>query len=158
MSRPLTSVKKETRILGIDTCNKKFIIGVVTRGGIYLDGVIRFSKPLNIIPSDLATAITRTKYFPELRAIMIHDLSDRWKPNPIQRITRLPVITVSLKQRTDDSSFQLFKEKRRRLWIRTGFATTSSSQILSLTWRNSGLPEPLRIAHLLAKKANLGPN
>src|SRR2546430_12592825 len=47
MTRPIGTIKKETRTLGLDTCDPGLTIGVIVRGGTYVDGIISFPSSGN---------------------------------------------------------------------------------------------------------------
>jgi len=151
MSRPLLRVKKEIRLLGLDACNPCLTIGAVVRGGLYLDGVMAFTQDAEGEADRLAKQIVKSRYFPELRTIMLHDPRGLLDPNTVQQITRLPVISISLDSRFEAQGYRLYGNDRKQLWIKTDLESPSLEKILSLTKSGASLPEPLRIAHLLAK-------
>lgn len=152
MSRPITHVKQEIRILGLDTCNPRFTVGAVVRGGRFLDGVIVYSRGQPKSAGELLKRITNSKYFPELRAIMLHDPTGNLDSELIQRKIRLPVINVSNIGHGNEGSYRAFRKNRRQLWFKAQIETSTVQRILSLVWIKDRLPEPLRIAHLLAKR------
>jgi endonuclease V-like protein UPF0215 family len=147
MNRSLGSVKKEIRILGLDTCNPKVTTGAIVRGGLYLDGVVVF--PSNLNAAKLTDEIVETKYFPELRAIMVHDPTTRLGSESTMRKTGLPAIFVDRQIRGKRPMGM--RDRPRLLSIRTELDRPSLARVLDLTQRGGFLPEPLRIAHLLAK-------
>jgi endonuclease V-like protein UPF0215 family len=153
MSKPLGGhVKKEIRILGLDTCSPRATIGAVVRGGLYLDGILTFSKELTMV--HLAKAILETKYYPEVRLIMVHDPKRNLRSKTIQEITNLQILRIS----SADDALGLSRSKYQ--WASskgvTGDPTLDSKSlgvIFRLTQTRGRLPEPVRIAHLLAKLA-----
>jgi endonuclease V-like protein UPF0215 family len=149
MSESLRNVKKEIRILGLDACNPKITIGAIVRGGLYLDGVLAFPKKIN--SAELAREITETKYFPELRVIMIHDPKHRLNSRVIRRITAMPLIQVPLDSKTNDRNRETSETESGQHWGRTALHPSTLRKILALTQVRGALPEPARIAHLLAK-------
>jgi len=149
MTIHLRSVKTEARILAIDTCKKGRIIGVVYRGGLYLDGVLLLGRTAN--PRDeMGREIRQSKYFPELRILMVHDPSKSTSPETIQNETRLPLMEISTR-RLDDMNYLLFRGRPGRIWIKTLLDSLTVQRVLDLTWTTSRLPEPVRVAHLLAR-------
>ncbi|HZY47833.1 MAG TPA: hypothetical protein VFE96_08570 [Candidatus Bathyarchaeia archaeon] len=149
MTRKLT-VKREIRTLGIDLCYSERIIGAVARGGTFLDGIATFpSKPI-LNDRSIGSAITKLKFFPELRLIMTHDPKSRIDSRVIERVTKLPVIHVSSTGKRRLDGFELFKMRRKRLWAKSPLSAQILREILSTTWIVGALPEPLRIAHLVA--------
>ena len=147
MSQSLRNVRKEIRILGVDACNPKFTTGAIVRGGLYLDGVIVLPPKVNAV--ELAKEITETKYFPELKVIMIHDPRSRLNSRIIGRITALPIIQVppDINMMTRNREYAESNQD----WKGTTLHSPTLSKILKLTQTSGDMPEPVRIAHLLAK-------
>jgi len=150
MTRRLT-VKKEIRTLGLDLCNPQRLVGAVVRGGTFLDGVMIF--PSKSIPKSkpIASAILGTRFFPELRLIMTHDPKLRLDPKVIERLIRLPVIQVDSTRERNSDGFKPYKVGRKWLQVRSFLPPRVLQEILSTTWATGMLPEPLRIAHLVAR-------
>src|SRR5260370_17944039 len=98
MIRPMRAVKEEIRILGLDTCNPGQTVGVVARGGLYLDGVIPFPPNPKNAMKECARRIIDSAYFPELRAVMLHDPGDERDSRSLERITSLPTIQFFKKE------------------------------------------------------------
>jgi hypothetical protein len=150
MTRRLT-VKKEIRTLGLDMCNPRRLIGAVVRGGTFLDGIVVFpSKPIPKSKS-IGSAILRTRFFPELRVIMTHDPKARLEAKVIERLTRLPVIQVNSARKRNPDGFKQYKVGRKCLQVKSPLPPGVLKEILSTTWATEMLPEPLRIAHLVAR-------
>ncbi len=149
MTLTIRTVKKEIRILGLDFCNNNRIIGAVTRGGDLLDGIISFPTLARPDSRRIAQQIRQTRYYPELRAVMIHDPGHRSKPEVIERTSRLPVIRV-LAKKPGHRRYRIILVKRGLLWVQTGLSDETLRKVLSLTWTWGRLPEPARAAHLLA--------
>ena len=147
--KSLKSVKPEIRILGLDSCNPRVIIGAIVRGGRYLDGVLAFSKKNS--PGKLAREITETMYFPELRIIMVHNPNGSLNASTIQRITQLPLINISIISNDRAKSARSSGPKQHRERNQAGLDPTLLRRILELTQAKGHLPEPVRIAHLLSK-------
>ncbi len=151
MIRPLRAVKKETRIIGLDTCNPDLAVGVVVRGGFYLDGVISFLPEPSDASKTSARRIIETVYFPELRAIMLHDPNDQLDSTVVERVANLPTMAISERKPHHGRGYSVFQGNLGRLWIKTRFESTTLKKILSVSWTIDKLPEPLRVAHLVAK-------
>lgn len=148
MTRKLT-VKKEIRTLGIDLCNPRRTVGAIARGGSLLDGITLL--PFGSAgPQSLGPAIRRSKFFPELRTIMIHDPRSRLDARIINKMTKLPIIEVRSKGRPSSDGYMPVKIGRKQLWVRTSLPAQVAREVLSTTWTAGALPEPLRIAHLVA--------
>lgn len=150
MTRDLT-IKKEIRVLGLDLCNPGRLFGAVTRGGYYLDGVLVLPSKPSVETTRIASTILRTRFFPELRLIMIHDPETRLDARIVQRLTKLPVIQVDPTRKRQSEGFKLYKVGQRQLSARGSLPPRTLQEILLTTWTTGMLPEPLRIAHLLAR-------
>jgi hypothetical protein len=150
MTRKLT-IKKEIRTLGLDLCNPRRLVGAVVRGGLYLDGILVFpSKPIPKSRS-IASAILGTRFFPELRLIMTHDLKVRLGAKVIERLTKLPVIQVDSARKRSSDGFKRYKVGRKSLQVKSSLPPVVLQEILLTTWTSGMLPEPVRIAHLVAR-------
>src|SRR5438093_6609475 len=157
MTRNLT-VKKEIRTLGLDPCNPRRLMGAVTRGGNYLDGVFVLPPKPTLKTTWIASAIIRTRFFPELRLIMTHDPEKQLDPKEIERLTKLPIITVDSTRKRQSDGFKSYKVGAKQLQVKSSLPSEILQEILSTTWATGMLPEPLRIAHLLARSRFLGKN
>ena len=150
MTRSLT-VKKEIRTFGLDLCNPLRVVGAVTRGGDYLDGVLLLSSNPTLDTTWIASKILRTRFFPELRLIMTHDPERKLDPMEIERLTKLSVITVESTRKRQSNGFKSYKVRRKQLQVKSSLTPGILQEILSTTWTTGTLPEPLRIAHLLER-------
>src|SRR5260370_18960464 len=112
MIRPMLAVKEEIRILGLDTCNPRLTVGVVARGGLFLDGVISFPPNLENTMRECARRIVDSAYFPELRAVMLHDPSGERDPRSLERITSLPTIAISKDEPGHGRGYKVFHASR----------------------------------------------
>jgi endonuclease V-like protein UPF0215 family len=150
MTRKLI-VKKEIRALGLDTCNPQRLVGAVVRGGTFLDGVVLFPSKLIPKSKSIASAVLRTRFFPELRLIMTHDPKVRLDPKVIEGLTGLPVIQIDSARKRSSDGFKPYKVGRKWLQVKSSLSLRVLQEILSTTWATGMLPEPLRIAHLVAR-------
>jgi endonuclease V-like protein UPF0215 family len=150
MIRPIRAIKEEIRILGLDTCNPDLTLGVVARGGLYFDGVIPFPPTTKNAPKELARRIIDSAYFPELRAVMLHNPNTEPDSDSLAKATRLPTIAISKDEPAHARSYKAFQGNMGRLWIETRLELTVLRKILASSWTFGRLPEPLRLAHLLA--------
>ena len=149
MTHSLT-VKKEIRTLGLDLCNPRRVMGAVTRGGDYLDGVLVLPPKPTLNTIWIASAIIRTRFFPELRLIMTHDPEMQLDAKMIERLTKLPVITVDSTRKRQSDDFKSYKVGEKEVQVKSSLSSKILQEILSTTWSTGTLPEPLRIAHLLS--------
>src|SRR2546428_3611674 len=150
MTRRLT-VKKEIRTLGLDLCNPRRLVGAVVRGGTFLDGVVVLPSKLIPESKSIGSAILGTRFFPELRLIMIHDPKVRLDAKVIERLTRLPVIQIDSARKRNSAGFKPYRVGRKGLQVKSLLPPGVLQEILSTTWARGLLPEPLRIAHLVAR-------
>jgi len=150
MKPAIRTVKKEIRILGLDTCRKQQVFGAVVRGGLFIDGVVRFPLAGSLAERVLAGAILSTRYYPELRAIMLHDPKRLLNPLTLENRAGLPVIEVA-RERRAEKGYERFHANHKTLFHRARLPRETVQKILALTWTEKGLPEPVRVAHLLAK-------
>lgn len=150
MIRPMRGIKEEIRILGLDTCNPRRTVGVVARGGLYLDGVISFPPNPKNTMRECARRIVDSAYFPELRAVMLHNPDDERDSRSLERITSLPTIAISKDEPRHGRGYMVFHGNPGRLWVKTRLELTILKKILTASWTFGRLPEPLRVAHLLA--------
>ena len=148
MTRKLI-VKKEIRTLGLDLCNPQRLVGAIVRGGVYLDGVEVFPSNPRLTIRSIGSAIIETRFFPELRLIMIHDPETRFDTKAIERLTKLPVIHVNSARKGNLNGFKPYKVGGKNLQVKSSLPPGTLQEILSTTWTIGALPEPLRIAHLL---------
>jgi|SRR4029077_16023909 len=157
MTRKLT-VKKEIRTLGLDLCQPRRLVGAIVRGGVYLDGVVVLSSSPIPNSRSIASSILESRFFPELRLIMTHDPETRLNSRTIERLTRLPVIQVKSSRKRNSNGFRPYNINRKELQVKSSLPPGILQEILSITWRTGILPEPLRIAHLLARSRFFGEN
>ncbi len=150
MTRSLT-VKREIRTLGLDLCRPRRMVGAVTRGGTFLDGVLILPLKSTLRTHRIASAIIRTRFFPELRLIMTHDPETQLDAKVVERLTKLPVVQVDPTRKRQSDGFKSYKIGRKQLYVKSSLPPNTIQEILSTTWTTGILPEPLRIAHLLAR-------
>ncbi len=150
MTLSIRTVKREIRILGLDTCRKGEVFGAVVRGGLFLDGVIRLGLPRKQPDRELARGILAAKYYPELRAIMLHDPGLHLDPDVLEKLANLPVMGVS-RVRGLGAGYTSLHSGHGTIYHRSHLSRSTMDKILSLTWSYGGLPEPARLAHVLAR-------
>ena len=153
MTRSMQAIKEEIRIMGVDSCNPGLTVGVVARGGLYLDGVISFPSNTKNAMSACARGVVDSAYFPELRAIMLHSPDDERASRSLEIMTGLPTIAISKDEPRHDGGYKVFRRNRGRLWVKTRLELVILTKILTVSWTFGRLPEPLRVAHLLASLA-----
>jgi len=153
MTLARSTIKSEVRILGLDVCNRRQTVGAIIRGGLYLDGLLTMGTNT----SELGSNIRSSRYYPELRYIMIHqDNGEKFEAQKIQKITRLPVVEIARKKPAEkiSSSYTKLLMEGRMIFLRSTLDHTNTLRLLSLSWTTGPLPEPVRVAHLLAKSTS----
>lgn len=150
MTLSLRGIKNESRVLAIDACNSRRLIGVVYRGGMYLDGVLLFGERAKLAIW-VGKDIRESKYFPELKILMLHDPSDTIDSESLQKETMLPLLAISTKKPKHDKSPQFLQFHQGKIWVKTLLHAATVRRILDLTWTAGPLPEPVRVAHLLGR-------
>lgn len=179
--------KKEIRVLGIDDSPfKKFVkkdvmvIGVIFRGGNWLDGVITTKARVD---GDNATEkiiemVNRCKFKPQLRVILLNGIAvGGFNIIDIQKLnkkTKIPVIVV-VRRKPDIENIKrtlinINKKTKIKLIDRAGQIENFGNiyaqyngidkekvkEILEITCTRSYIPEPIRVAHLIGAGLVLG--
>jgi endonuclease V-like protein UPF0215 family len=181
-------VKPEIRIVGIDdgvftphTTGQCDVIGVVFRGGYWLDGIMRTKIEIDGLDATdkIADMITHSPHYGQLRVVMLDGVTfagfnvvDTLK---LHEITQRPVIAVTREEPDfEDIRKALqhlsFAEKRWKAIQRadrivrvvthpgedaifiqvSGLQVGVARNIVKNTATRSNIPEPLRVAHLVA--------
>jgi uncharacterized protein len=179
-------MKREIRVLGIDDCTFRKtdesvrVIGVVFRGGSFLDGVM--SSVVRIDGDDatdaLAAMVLKSKFLPQLQAIFlngiavggfnvvdIHALSEKTGLPVIVVVRRVPDharITEVLKRLKMPHKAAMIERaglvmQHKRIHFQ--FAGTTEKdvrELLDTCTTHSFIPEPIRVAHLIGQGLILG--
>jgi endonuclease V-like protein UPF0215 family len=82
---------------------------------------------------------------------MLHDPDDQLDSTVVERMTKLPAMVISSNKPNHSGGYQCFQGDLGRSWLKTRLESTTLKKILSVSWTIGKLPEPLRVAHLLAK-------
>ncbi len=155
------------------------IIGAVFRGSSFMDGLLstRIEKDGLDATERIADSILKSRHYDQLSVIMLGGITmagfNLVDLKELNRITKLPVIAVQRKK-PDMKRFRkttkIFNDYKKRLAIvkkagrihtftknsksiyyqRAGIDDKESKEILNITCVRSALPEPLRVAHLIA--------
>jgi len=185
-------VKDEIRVLGIDDMpfdkfkdKRTTVIGVMFRGGNYMDGVV--STDVSVDGTDstkkLSDMINDSKFIKQLQCILLDGIAvggfNVVDVVELSEKTRLPVIVVMRDYpRVDDMHSALKKigmEKKIPLLSRAGkihkvdkvyggsihiqcagIDIEKAKKIIRTTATHSFIPEPIRIAHLVGQGIMLG--
>jgi endonuclease V-like protein UPF0215 family len=186
------SIKNEIRILGVDDSPfdkfkdlKTDLIGVVFRGGSYLEGVLK--EEIDVDGDDvtkmIAEMVNKTRHKGHLRILMLSGLTfaglNIVDIEKLYKETNLPVIVVTRKL-PDISSMKKAitnvknsDEKIRRLLIagklyevnigsekiiiqKKGVNLKDAEDIVRLSTIRGLIPEPIRVAHIIASGITRG--
>ncbi|MEK6820293.1 MAG: DUF99 family protein, partial [Nanoarchaeota archaeon] len=154
-------------------------VGIVYRGGNYLDGLLSFhiKRDGKDATEKIIRAVKKTRHKEQLQLIMLDGLTlggfNVADIQEIRRKTKFPVIAV-MRKKPDMKKFFLALKKagrsreklkmieragkihelkinKKNLYIQTaGISLKKAESILKLTCLHSNIPEPLRVAHLIA--------
>ncbi len=187
----LIKMKHEIRLLGIDdspfTFNEKYanIIGVVMRGGSYIEGVLR--NQISIDGGDATFVckqmIEETRHRKQLKAVLLDGVAlggfNVVDIGEIYNDTDIPVITITrdkpdmakiknaLQKNFDDwknrwsliSKGELYEVETRHnpIYIKyVGLSIDEAKEIIKLSTIRGVIPEPIRVAHLIASGITRG--
>jgi endonuclease V-like protein UPF0215 family len=179
-------VKEEIRILGIDdgpfTKDDKevIVIGVVYRGGEFIDGLLRTFVEIDGLDATekLAKMINSSRHKQQLKVIMLDGITlGGFNIVDVKKLyseTKIPIIVINRKvpdlksiKTALEKNFEDF-EKRWKMILNAGKIKELKLEKFSLYYQNVGLedeeaeeiiltsmkhaqiPEPLRVAHLIA--------
>jgi len=182
------SIKPEIRVLGVDDGvfiphNKGYadVVGVVFRGGYWLDGAMRTEVEVDGLDATekIASMIIASPHYQQLRVIMLNGITfagfNIVDIKELYNKTKLPVITVT-RDKPDmeeiKKALENLPEKERRwqailnagelLTVQTregeepvymqiaGITRSDAEKIVKITSTRSNIPEPLRVAHIVA--------
>ncbi|MBS7654912.1 DUF99 family protein [Candidatus Bathyarchaeota archaeon] len=154
-------MKKEIRIIGFEDgdFNYKSVIGVVFRGGLWLEGLIKFNVESNSnITEKLSKALKNSPHFKQLRVIMLSKNVLAGEKIDLQRLyeaTKLPVIVAYKKRISNNKDIFSVKVKGRKIYASViGLSKDSAKEVLRNSSIKTGFPEPLKAAFLIAKAFN----
>ena len=180
-------VKKEIRVIGIDDSpfnkfkdKKILVVGVVMRGGLYIDGVL--STKVSVDGSDstnnIAGMINKCKFKPQLQCIFLDGIAvagfNVIDVKELNKKTKLPVIVVirrnpdvenikkTLIKINQKQKIRLIEKAGKVIQLNdiyvqlVGVNLEKAKEILKIVCTRSLLPEPIRLAHLIAAGVALG--
>lgn len=179
-------IKPELRILGIDyhsftlrRTRKAILIGIVFRGGLWLDGVMKTEVEVDCldVTDKIADMIETSPHYDQLRVIMLNGVTfagfNVVNVRRLFELTGLPVIALvrgeqnmkdikaALKNLPDweergkaiQDGGELVKMSLNRTTINiliSGIAKEDAEKIVKMSCTRSSMPEPLRVAHIVA--------
>lgn len=183
-------IKEEIRILAFDDGpfkkggHKTVLIGVVFRGGSFMDGMLR--RDITIDGTDAEQELigaTQKMKFKDVRVILLDGITfagfNTVNIAKIHEETKLPVVVVLRKKPNFDEFLNAIgrlphsKERTRCVeaagavyWTKVGdnrlaFQTAGMSEhdaaeIIRVSCSHANMPEPLRVAHLIASGVVMG--
>jgi len=186
--RRFRSIKPEIRVLGVDdgvfiphSKGLVDVVGIVFRGGYWLDGVMRTEIEVDGLDATekIASMIIESPHYKQLRVIMLSgitfagfnvvDIKELYnKTNlPVIALTRDPPKMEEIKQALENLPE---KEKRWKAILNAGeiievqtregeepiymqiagLERRDAEKIVRITSTRSNIPEPLRVAHIIA--------
>jgi len=158
----LREVKKEIRILGIAARSRPgseiHAVGVVYRGRLYLDGVMRTSATGPDITEEVAAMIGESPHRPQIRVILLDtaQLRDGVKIDPISLSDSLskPVVAINTEAHAapGDEHIQHFTYKlgdTESSVLSVGLRIQTAAQVLKIASPAGGTPEALRVAQII---------
>jgi len=157
------------------------IIGAVMRGNTELEGVVssHVTKDGTDATSSIVKMINDSRHKNQLRFIMVNGLTfGGFNVLDIRKVnekTRLPVISVIRKRpdfRRIENALANFSDGKKRLAVLkkagdiyshkriyfqiAGLSEERAREVIDKTLRNSNIPEPIRMAHLIASGVTYG--
>jgi len=179
-------VKEEIRILGIDDGpfsrddKEVIVIGVVFRGGEFLDGVLRTYVSIDGLDATekLSRMINSSKHKQQIKVVMLDGITlGGFNVVDVKKLyseTKIPIIVINRKvpdlksiKRALEKNFDDF-EKRWKMVLNAGkikqmklgkfsiyyqnvgVDDEETEEIILTSLRHAQIPEPLRVAHIIA--------
>ena len=174
-------VKQEIRVIGIDDSpfnkfkdKKILVVGVVMRGGLYVDGVLSAKVDVdgNDSTNKIAGMINKCKFKPQLQCIFLDGIAvagfNVIDVKELNKKTKLPVIVVirrnpdvenikkTLIKINQKQKIKLIEKAGKVIPINNifvqliGINLEMAKEILRIVCTRSLIPEPLRLAHIIA--------
>jgi len=179
-------IKREIRIVGVDDCpfvprkhGKTYVIGIVFRGGYWIDGVMRTSVEVDGLDATekIAEMIKSSPHYRQLRVIMLNGITfagfNVVDVRGLFEFTGLPVLALTREEvNVDEVKAALMKlphwEERWQKIQRAGeilrfrieeteismqavgVSEEDAERIVRISCTRGNIPEPLRVAHLVA--------
>jgi uncharacterized protein len=180
------SIKSEIRVLGVDdgkfvphSHGSVIIVGVVFRGGSWLDGVMHTSIAIDGFDATerITSMINSSPHCKQLRLIMLNGITfagfNLVNIKTLNLATKIPVIAITgdkpdleairlalnnlpgteerWKTVVEAGEIHEIPIRESKLYIvLAGISLENAKQIIALTATRSSVPEPLRVAHLIA--------
>ena len=179
-------IKSEIRVLGVDdgkftphTQGNVIVVGVVFRGGCWLDGVMHTRIAIDGLDAteQIASMINGSPHRKQLRLVMLNGITfagfNVVNIKKLNLATKLPVIALTREKPDLDAIREALKNlprseerwkivleageisevtcKGKKIYMElAGISLVDARKIVELTSTRSSFPEPLRVAHLIA--------
>jgi len=162
------------------------VVGVIYRGAEFIDGLISFKVKVdgNDATTRIARAINKSKHKGQLSLIMLNGIAiagfNVIDIEALSKATNLPVIIVSRKKPRPKLIKETLKKLKQEEKIKAiekagkpktfnlgkkkiyfqfyGISEDKARKILKATIKRGHMPEPLRVAHIIASGITLGEN
>lgn len=156
------------------------VVGTVFRGGLYLDGILstKVSVDGSNATKKLAEMINKCKFKPQLQCILLDGIAvggfNVIDIKELSKKTKLPVIVIIRKKPDINNIKKILTKLNKKSKIKliekagsvvpvnkiyiqlTGLSIEKAREILKITCTRSLIPEPIRIAHLIASGITCG--
>jgi endonuclease V-like protein UPF0215 family len=187
-SKKFRTIKSEIRVLGVDdgmftphVKGSALTVGVVFRGGCWLDGVMSTKVEVDGFDATdkIASMVNSSQHHKQLRIIMLDGVTfagfNIVDMKKLFAETRLPVIAVTRDEPDFDDIHKALKNlprseerwkaiqnagkitkvytrgRKEKVYIGiAGIQEEDAEKVVRLTSTRSSIPEPLRVAHLIA--------
>lgn len=151
------------------------LVGVILRGGTWIDGLLTTKVHFDGLDATekIAKAIIKSRHYEQLRLVMTDGISfagfNLVDIKELYEITKLPVIVILRKMpniKKFVEAMRIFKDfdKRREIvrkagrifkfkkvyFQKAGITRKEAEKIISLTSTRANIPEPIRVAHIIA--------
>jgi len=175
-------MKREVRVIGWDDESfergqkrKILLIGVITRGGNFMDGVLTTKIEYDGLDSTekITKSINNSKHKDQLRYVMTNGISfagfNLIDIKKVYEETGLPTLAIQRKMpdvKKFINAMKIFEDFDKRLEIvknagkiynfnkiyyqKAGISRKDAEELIKITSTHSNIPEPLRLAHLIA--------
>lgn len=160
--------------------SKNLVVGVVMRGGSWIDGIL--STRVNVDGDDatkkISDLVNKCKFKPQLQCIFLDGIAvagfNVIDVKELSENTKLPVIVIIRKMPDLENIKKTLVKINKRQKIKfiekageiikidnifvqlTGIDFEKANKILKIVCTRSLIPEPLRLAHLIASGVSLG--
>ncbi|MEM5829038.1 MAG: DUF99 family protein [Candidatus Aenigmatarchaeota archaeon] len=184
ISKMSIMIKREVRVIGWDDTkfernqkDKVTLIGVIVRGGSFLDGMLTTKVAYDGLDATekIAKAINNSRHKDQLRYIMTNGISfagfNLVDIKELYKFTNLPTIAIMRKMPNikkfidamkifDDFEKRkeivknagkiYFFQKKRIYYQKSGISKKEAEELIAITATHSNVPEPIRLAHIIA--------